>query len=55
MPCAHVIFDTEPTPRGKTSPATLQQMALGMIRYVWFLILYYYIQEGYKMFTRLIQ
>ncbi|XP_057316702.1 RNA polymerase II-associated factor 1 homolog isoform X1 [Hydractinia symbiolongicarpus] len=32
MPCAHVIFDTEPTPRGKTSPATLQQMSLGMIR-----------------------
>jgi len=32
MPCAHVIFDTEPTSRGKTSPATVDQMSLGMIR-----------------------
>lgn len=32
MPCAHVIFDSEPTPRGKTSPATLDEMSLGMIR-----------------------
>ncbi|XP_065661697.1 RNA polymerase II-associated factor 1 homolog isoform X3 [Hydra vulgaris] len=32
MPCAHVIFDTEPTPRGKTVPATVEQMSLGMIR-----------------------
>lgn len=32
MPCAHVIFDTEPTQRGKTTPASLSQMSLGMIR-----------------------
>jgi len=32
MPCAHVIFDTEPTQRGKTGSATLDQMSLGMIR-----------------------
>lgn len=32
MPCAHVIFDTEPTPRGKSVPATVDQMSLGMIR-----------------------
>jgi len=32
MPCAHVIFDTEPTQRGKTVPASEQQMSLGMIR-----------------------
>lgn len=32
MPCAHVIFDTEPTPRGKQTPANLNQMSLGMIR-----------------------
>jgi len=32
MPCAHVIFDTEPTQRGKTEPANLSQMSLGMIR-----------------------
>lgn len=32
MPCAHVIFDTEPTPRGKAAPATADQMSLGMIR-----------------------
>jgi len=32
MPCAHVIFDTEPTQRGKTEPANLGQMSLGMIR-----------------------
>ena len=34
MPCAHVIFDTEPTQRGKTGTASLDQMSLGMIRYV---------------------
>lgn len=32
MPCAHVIFDTEPTPRGKPEPATLEEMSLAMIR-----------------------
>lgn len=32
MPCAHVIFDTEPTPRGKTSAASKEEMSLGMIR-----------------------
>lgn len=32
MPCAHVIFDTEPTPRGRTTAASQQEMAQGMIR-----------------------
>jgi len=32
MPCAHVIFDTEPTPRGKSEAATVDEMSLGMIR-----------------------
>ena len=34
MPCAHVIFDTEPTPRGKSDPASVDEMSLGMIRFV---------------------
>jgi len=32
MPCAHVIFDTEPSQRGKAKNATQEQMSLGMIR-----------------------
>jgi len=32
MPCAHVIFDTEPTPRGKNKSASIDEMSLGMIR-----------------------
>ena len=32
MPCAHVIFDTEPTQRGKAGATTLDHMSLGMIR-----------------------
>ena len=34
MPCAHVIFDTEPTQRGKAGATTLDHMSLGMIRWV---------------------
>jgi len=32
MPCAHVIFDTEPTLRGKTTCASEEEMSQGMIR-----------------------
>eukprot|EP00795_Rhopilema_esculentum_P003503 gene3503-1887_t len=32
MPCAHVIFDTEPTPRGKADPASIDEMSHAMIR-----------------------
>lgn len=32
MPCAHVIFDTEPTPRGKSEAPTVDEMSHAMIR-----------------------
>lgn len=33
-PCAHVIFDTDPTPRGRTGPAEEEEMSQAMIRSV---------------------
>ena len=41
MPCAHVIFDTEPTPRGKTESATMDEMSFAMIRSVLVLVTFY--------------
>ena len=35
MPCAHVIFDTEPTPRGKSEAPTVDEMSHAMIRSVY--------------------
>jgi len=32
MPCAHVIFDSEPTPRGKSEAPTVDEMSHAMIR-----------------------
>lgn len=31
-PCAHVIFDTDPTPRGRSGPAEEAEMSQAMIR-----------------------
>ncbi|KAJ7379997.1 RNA polymerase-associated factor [Desmophyllum pertusum] len=31
-PCAHVIFDTDPTPRGRSGPAEEEEMSQAMIR-----------------------
>ena len=33
-PCAHVIFDTDPTPRGRNGPAEEEEMSQAMIRSV---------------------
>lgn len=32
QPCAHVIFDTDPTPRGRNGPAEEEEMSQAMIR-----------------------
>ena len=32
QPCAHVIFDTDPTPRGRGGPAEDEEMSQAMIR-----------------------
>jgi len=32
QPCAHVIFDTDPTPRGRSGPAEEEEMSQAMIR-----------------------
>lgn len=32
--CAHVIFDTDPAPRGGHEPAKPEEMCQAMIRYV---------------------
>ena len=34
QPCAHVIFDTDPTPRGRNGPAEEEEMSQAMIRSV---------------------
>lgn len=34
QPCAHVIFDTDPTPRGRGGPAQEDEMSQAMIRSV---------------------
>jgi len=31
-PCAHVIFDTDPTPRGRGGPAEEKEMSQALIR-----------------------
>lgn len=31
-PCAHVIFDTDPTPRGRGGPAEEEEMSQALIR-----------------------
>ena len=33
-PCAHVIFDTDPTPRGRGGPAEEEEMSQALIRSV---------------------
>ena len=33
QPCAHVIFDTDPTPRGRGGPAEDEEMSQAMIRW----------------------
>ena len=32
QPCAHVVFDTDPAPRGRTDPAQAEEMSQAMIR-----------------------
>ena len=32
QPCAHVIFDTDPSPRGGHEPAKAEEMCQAMIR-----------------------
>ena len=34
QPCAHVIFDTDPAPRGGHEPAKVEEMCQAMIRSV---------------------
>ena len=34
QPCAHVIFDTDPAPRGGHEPAKAEDMCQAMIRFV---------------------
>lgn len=37
-PCAHVIFDTDPTPRGRGGPAEEEEMSQALIRSVYIIL-----------------
>ena len=39
QPCAHVIFDTDPSPRGGHEPAKAEEMCQAMIRSVRYILL----------------